>query len=83
MYLECLKVTVLLVTIQDDVIGHAEALSYAQVIEEGLLAVSITHFYHCHICQKRRVKLGVEIRKHPCSASTHLKYLCVQKTLTH
>lgn len=33
-YLECLQVTVLLVTIQDDVIGHAEALSYTQVIEE-------------------------------------------------
>lgn len=33
-YLECLQVTVLFVTIQDDVIGHAEALSYAQVIEE-------------------------------------------------
>lgn len=82
-YLECLQVTVLFVTIQDDVIGHAEALSYAQVIEEGLLAVSITHFYHCHICQKRRVKLGVEIRKHPCSAGTHLKYLGVQNTHTN
>lgn len=55
-YLDSLQVTILLVTVQNDVIGHTETLSHSKVIEEGRLAESVTHLHYCHIC-------GVNLRE--------------------
>lgn len=49
-YLHSLEITILLVTVQDYVIGHAETFSHSQVIEEGRLAERVTHLNHCYIC---------------------------------
>ena len=49
-YLDRLQVTVLLVTVQDDVIGHAETFSHSEVIEEGRLAERVAHLHHCYVC---------------------------------
>ena len=48
-YLHGLEVTILLVTVQDCVIAHAETFSHSQVIEEGRLAERVTHLHHCYI----------------------------------
>lgn len=42
------------VAVQDDVVGHAEALPDAQVIEERELAESIGHLHHGDICRGER-----------------------------
>lgn len=51
-YLQSLQITVLLVTIQDDVISHAEALSHCQVVEKRWLAERVAHLHDCYICRE-------------------------------
>lgn len=50
LYLGSGQVTVLLVRVQDDVVGHAETFPHSQVVEEGGLAEGVTHFHHGYIC---------------------------------
>lgn len=52
-HLQQLQVTLLLVAVQYDVIGHAEALSDTQVIEERGLAERIIHLYYGNIYSNR------------------------------
>ncbi len=49
-YLDGLQITILLVTVKDYVIGHAETFSHSKVIEEGRLTKGITHLHHRNIC---------------------------------
>lgn len=50
-YLEVLQGVGVGVTVQDDVVGHAEALPHSQVIEERRLSESVRHFHHSYICE--------------------------------
>lgn len=45
-YLQGLEGVRVGVAVQDDVVGHAEALSHSQVVEEGGLAERIRHLHH-------------------------------------
>lgn len=48
-YLQRLEGVGISVTVQDDVVGHAEALSDAQVVEEGGLPEGIGHLHHSYV----------------------------------
>lgn len=48
-YLESQQIAVLLVAVQDDVVGHAETLSHSEVVEKGRLAERVTHLHHSYI----------------------------------
>lgn len=49
-YLDSMLVTVLLVTVQNDVVSHAETFPHCQMVEKGRLAERVTHLHHCDIC---------------------------------
>lgn len=48
-YLQGLKGVGVSVAVQDDVVGHAEALSDSQVVEERGLAKSIRHLHNGYV----------------------------------
>lgn len=49
-YLYGPQIVVMLVAVQDDVVGHAETLPDSQVIEEGRLAEGVAHLHYGHVC---------------------------------
>lgn len=53
-YLQGLKRVRVGVTVQDDVVGHAEALPHTQVVEQGGLAKSVRHLHHSYVCEGQR-----------------------------
>lgn len=55
-YLDSLQIILLLVTVQDYVIGHAETFSHSQVIEKGRLAEGVAHLHHSYICRGEKSK---------------------------
>lgn len=52
-YLQRLERVGVSVAVQDDVVGHAEALADSQVVEERELAEGIGHLHHRDICRGR------------------------------
>lgn len=50
-YLMSLQITILLRTIQNDVISHAETFPHSKMVEKGRLAKGVAHFHHCNICE--------------------------------
>lgn len=48
-YLQGLEGVGVSVAVQDDVVGHAEALSDPQVVEEGELAKGVGHLHHSYV----------------------------------
>lgn len=48
-YLQGLEGVGVSVTVQDDVVGHAEALSDSHVVEEGELAEGVGHLHHSYV----------------------------------
>lgn len=48
-YLQGLEGVGVSVAVQDDVVGHAEALSDPQVVEEGELAKGVGHLHHSNV----------------------------------
>lgn len=58
-YLQRLERVGVSVAVQDDVVGHAEALPDAQVVEERGLTKSICHLHHGYVCGNRSDMLWV------------------------
>lgn len=48
-YLQGLEGVGVSVAVQDDVVGHAEALSDSHVVEEGELAEGVGHLHHSYV----------------------------------
>lgn len=48
-YLQRLESIRVSVAVQDDVVGHAEAFSHSQVVEERRLAEGICHLHHSYV----------------------------------
>lgn len=48
-HLHNLQIIFLFVTVQDDIVGHTETLSDAQVIKERRLTYTIAHLHHSNI----------------------------------
>lgn len=42
------------VVVQDDVVGHVEALPHAQVVEQRRLAEDIAHVHHGDVCADKK-----------------------------
>ena len=53
-YLQRLERVRVRVAVQDDVVGHAEALPDSQVVEERELAEGIGHLHHGYICRQMK-----------------------------
>lgn len=49
LYPQSEQIAPLLAAVQDDVVGHLEALPHAQVVEERLLTGRVTHLHHGHV----------------------------------
>lgn len=57
-HLDSLQITVLLVTVQNYVVGHAETFSHSKVIEKGRLAERVTHLNHRYVCRGKFKRAG-------------------------
>lgn len=61
-YLDGPQVAVLLVAVEDDVVGHAEALAHSQVVEKRRLAEGVAHLHHGHVCGATFVSLNLNMK---------------------
>lgn len=59
-YTKGLQIRELCLGTEEHVVGHAEALTHAEVVEQGRLCQGAAHLQHHYICGHRSVGLSVE-----------------------